>query len=52
MAPSKIQWRASTRKDLRKLPPQAVAQIVVAVEQLAQEPFPHGAEKLSGSEHT
>lgn len=48
----KIQWRASTKKDLRKLPPQEVARIVAVVEDLAQEPFPRGSEKLSGSEHT
>ena len=48
----KIQWRASTKKDLRKIPSQEVAQIVAAVEKLAHEPFPHGCEKLSGSEHT
>jgi len=47
-----IRWRASTKKDLRKIPSQEVAQIVVAVEELAREPFPHGCEKLSGSEHT
>jgi mRNA interferase RelE/StbE len=52
MEPFEIRWRASTRKDLRKLPPQEVARIVTAVEQLAQEPFPHGVEKLSGSDHT
>jgi mRNA interferase RelE/StbE len=52
MEPFEIQWRASTKKDLRKLPPQEVARIVAAVEALAQEPFPHGSEKLSGSEHT
>jgi mRNA interferase RelE/StbE len=52
MGPFKIQWRASTKKDLRKLPPQEVARIVPAVEQLAQEPFPHGSERLAGSEHT
>ncbi len=48
----KIQWRASTKKDLRKLPPQEVARIVAAVEDLAQEPFLRGSEKRSGSEHT
>ena len=48
----KIQWRASTKKDLPKLPPQEVARIVAAVEELAREPFPRGSEKLSGSEHT
>jgi mRNA interferase RelE/StbE len=52
MEPFEIQWRASTKKDLRKLPPQEVAGIVAAVGALAREPFPHGSEKLSGSEHT
>jgi hypothetical protein len=36
MEPFEIQWRASTKKDLRKLPPQEVARIVAAVEQLAR----------------
>lgn len=52
MEPFKIQWRSSTKKDLRRLPAEAVARIVAAVEQLAEEPFPHGSEKLSGSERT
>lgn len=47
-----ILWRASTRKDLRKLPPQEIAKILAAIELLAQQPFPHGVEKLTGSEHT
>jgi len=36
---------------LRKLPPNAADRIVEAVENLAENPFPHGVEKLSGSEH-
>ncbi len=52
MEPFEIQWRASTKKDLRKLPLPEVARIVAAVEQLAQEPHPHGSEKLTGSEST
>jgi mRNA interferase RelE/StbE len=47
----RIEWKKSTRKDLRKLPPSAVERIVEAVEGLAEKPFPHGVEKLSGSEH-
>ncbi len=35
MEPFEIQWRASTKKDLRKLPLPEVARIVAAVEQLA-----------------
>jgi mRNA interferase RelE/StbE len=47
----RIEWKKSTRKDLRKLPRAAVDRIVEAVENLAEDPFPHGVEKLSGSEH-
>jgi mRNA interferase RelE/StbE len=47
----RIEWKKSTRKDLRKLPPNAADRIVEAVEHLSQNPFPHGVEKLSGSEH-
>jgi mRNA interferase RelE/StbE len=51
MASFNIQWRSSTRKDLRSFPKQEVARILAAVEQLAEEPFPHGSQKLTGSEH-
>ena len=51
MASFRIEWRRSTKKDLRKLPPSAVLRIVRAVESLVEEPFPLGAEKLKGSEH-
>ena len=47
----RIEWKKSTRKDLRKLPPGITERIVEAVENLAENPFPHGVEKLSGSEH-
>ena len=47
----RIEWKKSTRKDLRKLPSDAMARIVGAVENLAQNPFPNGVEKLSGAEH-
>jgi len=47
-----LHWRSSTRKDLRRLPPQEVARIVAEVEQLPANPFPPGCEKLTGSDHT
>lgn len=47
----RIEWKKSTRKDLRKLPSAMVDKIIAAVEGLAEKPFPHGVEKLSGSEH-
>lgn len=46
-----VEWKKSTRKDLRKLPAGVVERIVEAVEDLAENPFPHGVEKLTGSEH-
>lgn len=47
-----IEWRNSTRKDIRSLPRQEVARIVAAVTQLANDPLPHGSQKLSGSART
>jgi mRNA interferase RelE/StbE len=52
MALFKLQWRSSTKKDLRKLPRQEVLRIVAAAEALAAEPFPNGCEKLTGTEQT
>ena len=47
-----IQWRNSTKKDIRSLPRNEVARVVEAVGQLANDPLPHGSQKLSGSERT
>lgn len=52
MASFSLEWRSSTRKDLRKLPSHEIARILTEVESLADEPFPHGTEKLAGSDHT
>jgi mRNA interferase RelE/StbE len=52
MASFNLQWRTSTNKDLRKIPREAVSRIVAAVAKLAEEPLPHGSEKLTGSERT
>jgi mRNA interferase RelE/StbE len=52
MASFSLQWRSSTKKDLRKLPSREVERILAEVELLAEEPFPHGCEKLAGAEHT
>jgi mRNA interferase RelE/StbE len=49
--PFRIEWKKSTRKDLRKLPPSIEGRIVEAVGDLAENPFPHGVEKLRGSQH-
>ena len=47
-----IQWRNSTKKDIRNLPKQEVAHIIDAVSLLADDPMPHGSQKLSGSERS
>ena len=52
MEPFSIQWRSSTKKDIRSLPRQEVAHVVAAVAELASEPLPHGSQKLAGSERT
>ena len=52
MGSDSLEWRSSTRKDLRKIPPHEIARILTHVESLAGETFPHGSEKLAGSEHT
>jgi mRNA interferase RelE/StbE len=52
MASFSLQWRASTSKDLRRLPRDDVSRIVAVAAKLADEPLPHGSEKLSGSERT
>ena len=52
MASFSLEWRSSTKKDLRKLPPQEISRILAEVELLAADPLPHGNEKLAGSEHT
>ena len=52
MASFDIQWRGSTKKDLRRIPQHEVARIVAAVAQLREEPLPHGSEKLAGADHT
>jgi mRNA interferase RelE/StbE len=49
--PFRIEWKKSTHKDLRKLPASIVERVIEAVEGLAENPFPHGVEKLSGSQH-
>ncbi len=52
MAVFDLQWRASTKKDLRGLPRTDVARIIDAVAKLADEPLPHGSQKLAASERT
>jgi hypothetical protein len=52
MASFNLQWRASTRKDLRGIPREDISRIVAAVAKLADDQLPHGSQKLAGSERT
>lgn len=51
MGSFRLEWRRSTKKDLRRIAPHEVARIVAATHKLAEDPFPSGSGKLSGSEH-
>ena len=52
MASYRLEWRRSTRKDLRRIPSTDVVRIIAAVESLAKDPFPTGCVKLSGQRLT
>lgn len=52
MASYKVQWKASAKKELRRLPKEVIPRIITAVEQLTSEPTPPGCRKLVGSSHT
>ena len=52
MASFRVEWKKSTKKDLRKLPASVVERVVEAVGLLSANPFPQGVEKLSGAEHS
>jgi mRNA interferase RelE/StbE len=49
--PFRVEWKKSTRKDLRKLPSNTEQRVIKTVEGLADNPFPQGVEKLSRSQH-
>ncbi len=50
MARYNIQFKASVRKDLRKIPKKDVLRILDKIESLADNPMPPQSEKLSGDE--
>lgn len=50
MASYRIEWRTSTKKDLRRIAPEAVKRIVSTVEELRENPYPPGSQKLTGSD--
>ena len=52
MASYRLEWRRSATKDLRRIAAADVPRIVFAAEALAEDPFPPGCTKLSGSERS
>jgi mRNA interferase RelE/StbE len=52
MASYRIEWKSSAVKELRNLPGHVIAEVLTRVADLANDPFPSGVKKLSGSEHT
>ncbi len=50
MAFYQVNWRRSTKKDLRRISPPEVAKIVETVQTLCDEPRPLGCKKMVGSE--
>jgi mRNA interferase RelE/StbE len=50
MASYQIEWRKSTKRDLKAIPLHQVERIVSAVIALANDPRPSGCTKLSGSD--
>jgi len=52
MASYRLEWRRSATKDLRHIAAVDVHRIVAAAEALADDPFPPGCTKLSGSERS
>lgn len=52
MASYKIVWKASVKKDLRKIAKHEVAKIIDVVQSLSLDPKPQNSIKLTGSEFT
>jgi mRNA interferase RelE/StbE len=52
VASYQIEWKRTAAKDLQSLPAVTIARVVEAVAALADNPHPHGAIKLTGSDQT
>ncbi|MDT5120799.1 MAG: mRNA interferase RelE/StbE [Acidobacteriota bacterium] len=48
----KIEWKRSAAQELEKLPKETIAGVLKAIEQLTVNPYPPGARKLVGSQHS
>ena len=47
-----ITYKKSVEKDLRPIPKKALTQIVIAIQDLAEDPIPAGCSKLKGRNDT
>ena len=52
MAYYNVIWRTSAERELRRLPREAITNMVALAAALANDPFPRGVTKLAGTEHT
>lgn len=52
MATYNIQWKASAKKELKKLNRSDIPKIISAVELLSHTPFPANSKKYLGTNHT
>lgn len=52
MASYRIEWKRSAAKEITRLPKDVIPRILQAVEDLAPDPYPPGAVKLRGTDHT
>ena len=48
--PYRVEYRPEARRNLKKLPPEVLRRIISRIENLANNPRPHGVETLTGSE--
>lgn len=51
MGSYKIEWKGSPEKELRKLDPPHIRQIIQLVASLEENPLPQGYRKLHGTQH-
>jgi mRNA interferase RelE/StbE len=52
MGSYRIEIKSSAAKELEKLPRKMIPRVVTAINELAENPRPHGVKKLAGFEHT
>ncbi|MDM8569755.1 type II toxin-antitoxin system RelE/ParE family toxin [Thiotrichales bacterium HSG1] len=52
MALYNIEWKHSTQKEIKKLPKVFIKKIIIAIEKLAENPFPKNSRKITGTENT